>query len=180
MISIHAPLTGCDATVKVIPGVVLEFQPTHPSRGATHNVLTHHSTYLFQSHTPLTGCDPFPLETPPPRRRISIHTPLTGCDYRRYNVSANDKHFNPHTPYGVRPWLFSHAGRGCEVQPTHPSRGATRCCNDYHRETKYFNPRTPHGVRQSLSTVDTPSFLFQSTHPSRGATGQELRVRNLW
>ena len=91
---------------------------------------------------------------------------------RRGALGCSRAHFNPRTPYGVR-----------------PGRGAVHL----HGHLQHFNPRTPCGVRpcqvhlplcpQHIS-IHAPltgcdvgcrsppyqSFLFQSTHPSRGAT----------
>ena len=102
IISIHAPLTGCDqlqqagahskryfnprtphgvrrvgvAAVKV----ELEFQSTHPSRGATVSVPAFFVRFLFQS----------------------TH-PSRGATFRERPVADEFRHFNPRTPHGVRP-----------------------------------------------------------------------------
>ena len=57
MISIHAPLTGCDDT---------QFGEKR-------------ATVLISIHAPLTGCDA-EYESWMPDMVISIHAPLTGCD----------------------------------------------------------------------------------------------------
>ena len=56
-ISIHAPREGCDTTRRLLSGGHLQFQSTHPVRGAT-------STDLLMSR----------------RIGISIHAPREGCD----------------------------------------------------------------------------------------------------
>ena len=56
-ISIHAPREGCDETGEAMQSLSLEFQSTHPARGAT-------------------GA----LERISPATRISIHAPREGCD----------------------------------------------------------------------------------------------------
>ena len=123
------------------------FQPTHPSRGATHECIRMVLADAISTHTPLTGCDHrlMPMRRiflqfqpahpsrgatcPPPilaiPESISIHAPLTGCD------------------------CVGLDGLYCtvEFQSTHPSRGATGCHS--------------HGNLR---------HRFQSTHPSRGAT----------
>ena len=146
-ISTHAPLTGCDSTTDTLsrsppdfnprtphgvrhreqnreprPG---QFQPTHPSRGATPPETPVPPGGLISTHAPLTGCDypvaitctvPTGFQSTHPSRGatprckfsrttsgISIHAPLTGCD--RYAVII------VLCPVGF--------------QSTHPSRGAT-------------------------------------------------------
>ena len=79
IISIHAPLTGCDHSklrMDPIPGL---FQSTHPLRDATICVRLE---YLKET--------------------ISIHAPLTGCDFLVCYLLGLGKNFNPRTPYGMR------------------------------------------------------------------------------
>ena len=145
-ISIHAPLAGCDAFrfcsccasgnfnprtpcgVRLADACLtkdeLEFQSTHPLRGAT-------------SSRCRSAC----------RRRISIHAPLAGCDALSRLRSSAAIDFNPRTPCGVRPARFS--GSGC---------------------WRNFNPRTPCGVRRVAAFSSSVGSGFQSTHPLRGAT----------
>ena len=59
-ISIHAPLTGCDAEETRAYLETYKFQSTHPLRDAT------------KEKSPLDGLT-----------AISIHAPLTGCDVKR-------------------------------------------------------------------------------------------------
>ena len=150
-ISIHAPLAGCDFCGIEILSSRLQFQSTHPLRGATAANYLDDETILFQSTHPLRGAtrsksgymiltkfqSTHPLRGATDarwrgrgQRQISIHAPLAGCDrVRRRRANRNDD-FNPRTPCGVRP------GTG----------GGSQCRRD-------FNPRTPCGVR--------PRFSFQ-------------------
>ena len=54
-ISIHAPLAGCDCAIDLLSYATLEFQSTHPSRGATPKVDLAASPFPFQSTHPLRG-----------------------------------------------------------------------------------------------------------------------------
>ena len=149
LISIHAPLAGCDAL---------------------------YTTLFINSkisiHAPLAGCDPsrhffskgplhFNPRTPCGVRQrldelhvefesISIHAPLAGCDHRHpgQDDGAAD-HFNPRTPCGVR----RRVSVSCSIRPD-------------------FNPRTPCGVRPWPAPIKRSCILFQSTHPLRGATAK--------
>ena len=53
MVSIHAPREGCDKTYGLLKSTPIEFQFTHPGRGATLSELrTRSSTSSFNSRTP--------------------------------------------------------------------------------------------------------------------------------
>ena len=170
----------------------MEFQSTHPARGATE-----------------AQADIGDL------KRISIHAPREGCDPATGRGSHLGDDFNPRTPRGVRQLTPMLPDNAVGFQSTHPARGATQ---QYRRQRStgrnfnprtprgvrlkvaytaalavYFNPRTPRGVRQSQPSpqvvpnqisihapregCDQPSQAksfqhrqFQSTHPARGAT----------
>ena len=101
LISIHAPLAGCDpmATAFITSSAdfnprtpcgvrrskwdnlvnSIQFQSTHPLRGATRLIHRHIQIKNISIHAPLAGCDgwkPYQEEA----RHISIHAPLAGCD----------------------------------------------------------------------------------------------------
>ena len=123
LISIHAPLAGCDLcrrfnascigyfNPRTPCGVRLArpaamtgcagFQSTHPLRGATSSSTRMRGTGTFQSTHPLRGATIPPSETVV-RMAISIHAPLAGCDAARAPTSFRSSHFNPRTPCGVR------------------------------------------------------------------------------
>ena len=101
LISIHAPLAGCDRGLRaardayrhfnprtpcgvrhvryIPPHTRCTFQSTHPLRGATRWPCGACCTMAISIHAPLAGCDII-------RERffkelcISIHAPLAGCD----------------------------------------------------------------------------------------------------
>ena len=152
LISIHAPLAGCDRGRKRFhlgniyfnprtpcgvrqgwekkpqhhPG----FQSTHPLRGATLSVLTSGVNWLFQSTHPLRGATPIPATI-----------------------------------------LLFHV-----FQSTHPLRGATVTSDTFVQPFSNFNPRTPCGVRQNIRIDNNMIVKFQSTHPLRGATFPTLDI----
>ena len=123
VISIHAPLAGCDRILitksklrtdfnpRTPCGVRLcnrlaipvheVFQSTHPLRGATPVGGRFYCHRKISIHAPLAGCDKAEAHTltiPV----ISIHAPLAGCDMGRTDCKALDCDFNPRTPCGVR------------------------------------------------------------------------------
>ena len=168
-ISIHAPLAGCDeensrkrpARVDFNPrtpcGVRryshfrnlsgVQFQSTHPLRGATFSLRSFPTFFPFQSTHPLRGAT-YGSRAAFPEAPISIHAPLAGCDAASTACSAGGTHFNPRTPCGVRPARSSRSCTSLTFQSTHPLRGATRGRGRGALVPRDFNPRTPCGVRQ--------------------------------
>ena len=101
MISIHAPLTGCDWLDIKQNHDILYFNPRTPygMRRKDNGVVVRYAK--FQSTHPLRDATNS-FRCVRKSLYISIHAPLTGCDLSGkvlYN-SAND--FNPRTPYGMR------------------------------------------------------------------------------
>ena len=101
-ISIHAPLAGCDwiTMAESVPAVI--FQSTHPLRGAT---LSSPSPALPATHfNPRTPCGVRPalMLGMGVYFCISIHAPLAGCDSGSRTSCGSWSHFNPRTPRGVR------------------------------------------------------------------------------
>ena len=151
LISIHAPLAGCDPRRRPLSASALPFQSTHPLRGATakHNEVVE-------------------------RTYISIHAPLAGCDICARRRPRRSRHFNPRTPCGVRQAACLSTPTLSPFQSTHPLRGATQIgvwaklddgisihaplagCDAQTTQrppsSLHFNPRTPCGVRQSYQT----------------------------
>ena len=146
MISIHAPLAGCDRDRNDGTGRPCDFNPRTPcgvrlKRGANSATEAYfnprtpcgvrlitsnkrNSDKQFQSTHPLRGATEYTDETPPDRS-ISIHAPLAGCDGR---LSAKDVvcvNFNPRTPCGVRLRWANLLKVRWKFQSTHPLRGAT-------------------------------------------------------
>ena len=149
LISIHAPLTGCDIAF----------------------IKDRYDLTAISIHAPLTGCDrtkyhPYQLalmyfnpRTPYGMRLfclwnffidavISIHAPLTGCDDVVIIVCLVKSIF----------------------QSTHPLRDATVSFTILIFIYVNFNPRTPYGMRLIGNFFKVIFNKFQSTHPLRDAT----------
>ena len=171
-ISIHAPLAGCDLHAVLDRINSLQFQSTHPLRGATR--LTKFKVV---------------------KRRISIHAPLAGCDYAKLISDITENNFNPRTPCGVRLMIFYQKTIDILFQSTHPLRGATGreywngiyCKISIHAplagcdfmldemdaSIPDFNPRTPCGVRLA-GEQDKRAIMRISIHaPLAGCDSQE-------
>ena len=192
LISIHAPLAGCDPAILASPCTSSTFQSTHPLRGATLTFADDAGTLVISIHAPLAGCDDRQFMAKAPDARISIHAPLAGCDGLRLRgrdgavisihapLAGCDKHhltpslarkyFNPRTPCGVRPMaqlmdcvaVYFNPRTPCGVR-RHPLSPGGSTGRD-------FNPRTPCGVRLRFGAAARKTISFQSTHPLRGAT----------
>ena len=192
MISIHAPLTGCDGINKRKINYTVEFQSTHPLRDATTYQWYLMSAFIISIHAPLTGCD-LKCRGASGLLDISIHAPLTGCDIMIIILILKSTHFNPRTPYGMRhkPMTYAYGNAnisihapltGCDIrmmatsiivgkfQSTHPLRDATCSRKNRWYHCLYFNPRTPYGMRLNIKVRLNQHAEFQSTHPLRDAT----------
>ena len=126
VISIHAPLAGCDRLRKTRNATRTRFQSTHPLRGATSVSLYLSDQHtVFQSTHPLRGATGGQSHPVVPFHPISIHAPLAGCDSAISAMPSASPNFNPHTPCGVRPDYLDKRAAAYD-----------------------FNPRTPCGVRR--------------------------------
>ena len=146
VISIHAPLAGCDSAAKPGTRERTRFQSTHPLRGATN-----------------------PEGAGRWENRISIHAPLAGCDECCKICKKQARNFNPRTPCGVRRSLSHYIILLLNFNPRTPC-GVRRLHAPFQSLLMNFNPRTPCGVRLDFYNVECIHVKFQSTHPLRGAT----------
>ena len=125
----------------------LQFQPTHPVRGATV-----HEVYRQQHPV------------------ISTHAPREGCDVGPTTVVSILVNFNPRTPRGVRPAKSPNIWRERHISIHAPREGC-----DWKNATgrsKTLRFQSTHPVRGATSFVCSACilFVFQPTHPVRGAT----------
>ena len=132
---------------------------------------------------------------------ISTHTPHTGCDGELAFCFAHTKHFNSHTPHGVRPALLnlvkdmynfnSHTPHGVrhdikagfvsilkKFQLTHPTRGATCYGQFVYQTEKEFQLTHPTRGATGGQPVFDIQLKFQLTHPTRGATPSKKPLQN--
>ena len=170
MISIHAPLAGCDKPSAGNYRPCILFQSTHPLRGATGRTsVCGHNCSHFNPRTPcgvrlkygillIRVCS------------ISIHAPLAGCDDTSAVLfSYLDTFQSTHPLRGATPTVTGHFP-GTRISIHAPLAGCDRGNNFHLRLFYHFNPRTPCGVRPFPLIGKSIFFEFQSTHPLRGAT----------
>ena len=124
LISIHAPIVGCDCqplglmlkcgsdfNPRTHRGVrqyrsverisLKKFQSTHPSWGATSNCGGIVAYSIFQSTHPSWGATVLCI-TLSASFIISIHAPIVGCDSFGKQFTPIELYFNPRTHRGVR------------------------------------------------------------------------------
>ena len=121
-ISIHAPHTGCDPTLSRAFRSIQHFNPRTPYGVRLHAFSGFRGVFLFQSTHPIRGAT---ARTSRYRLRIqiSIHAPHTGCDPAFARGQQRQSHFNPRTPYGVRPCLPSPRSRRLNISIHAPHTG---------------------------------------------------------
>ena len=124
----------------------MEFQSTHPLRGATIIAFYFGTQSQFQSTHPLRGATSW-----------------------RFQFLSRSADFNPRTPCGVRPGLESISLPQSTFQSTHPLRGATKTRRRLGRSLIFQSTHPLRGATYVGDRLWTPS-RFQSTHPLRGAT----------
>ena len=192
MISIHAPLAGCDQVSRCVAASKRIFQSTHPLRGATRSPTPVSFTAGFQSTHPLRGATyaqyiwaigelDFNPRTPCGVRRhlrltaradtgISIHAPLAGCDHA-YDEFVGYEYISIHAPLAGCDAICRKSSCRRKISIHAPLAGCDlSCVHGLARRSGNFNPRTPCGVRQLQQTQRSSGLKFQSTHPLRGAT----------
>ena len=154
-ISIHAPRTGSDSSVREVRPLNHDFNPRSPHGERRGHDGRGGSRGGFQSTLPARGA------TTSASQRVqaaSYFNPRSPHGERRASVWARryfTANFNPRSPHGERRFSASSI----------VSRRA------------YFNPRSPHGERRTCSTPWSGSATeFQSTLPARGATGSASAI----
>ena len=103
----------------------LEFQLTHPSRGATPHITVTMQCSKISTHAPLARCDSACYRVSL-ARSISTHAPLARCDAAKIFKILLNQNFNSRTPREVRQKSSDLSSYLAKFQLTHPSRGATR------------------------------------------------------
>ena len=104
VISIHAPLAGCDTTLKLEIPISITFQSTHPLRGATASILEHVAS--IDDFNPRTPCGvrlALYAVCPLPSRFQSTH-PLRGATAKMHKIFCafcDNRQFYRVSPSGV-------------------------------------------------------------------------------
>ena len=223
-ISIHAPRAGCDPGERSHsgphlyfnprtpcgvrrnrssrPDPPLEFQSTHPVRGATLcTTATRQGCTRFQSTHPVRGATAASL-TEQIEAAISIHAPRAGCDVRPGLCPDLCKDFNPRTPCGVRHGDGDRHGHPADFNPRtpcgvrragrprwqvqahisiHAPRAGCDLTQSHHQHRhRHFNPRTPCGVRPSVRTRCSRCRRISIHAPRAGCDNRMMLCGSSW
>ena len=132
----------------------MQFQSTHPVRGATEDIQSDDLVIRISIHAPREGCDgPRPRSRPGTLRFQSTH-PVRGATGHRGFLRPCGT-ISIHAPReGCDPGSRDRTACTPLFQSTHPVRGAT--LGDY---------------------LHVAACVFQSTHPVRGATRTQTALR---
>ena len=144
-ISTHTPHTGCDKTLNLEVISLMEFQLTHPTRGATYPHVEVNINDKFQLTHPTRGATVLLRWIVSSIIEFQLTHPTRGATANNnYNSSVNTN-FNSHTPHGVRP-----------------------CFTVYYEIYQYFNSHTPHGVRRFAVYKDVRRVAISTHTPHTG------------
>ena len=105
----------------------IEFQSTHPLRGATRSTSSATARTLYQDFNPRTPCGVRHRRGPhhTGKEKFQSTHPLRGATASVTAGFIGIGNFNPRTPCGVRPHRLKVFACNRRFQSTHPSRGAT-------------------------------------------------------
>ena len=172
VISIHAPLTGCDLRFVSYVHLAFYFNPRTPYGMRLPLTKTKTYEYGISIHAPLTGCD-VADKTGWHGKRISIHAPLTGCDLLSVSIPESSHDFNPRSPYGMRQLVSSLRSTSWSFQSTHPLRDATfpPTCRRYSIRISIHAPLT--GCDSGGTTV-IPVYIISIHAPLTGCDWMEI------
>ena len=176
LISIHAPLAGCDIDDLIPYANNAKFQSTHPSRGATRAIWIPHSWRKYFNPRAPCGARQRQHDALLRQPLISIHAPLAGRD------SASMTHF-----FASPLFQSTRPVRGATLlsvlvyliiifQSTRPVRGATPIRVLTKPFSFNFNPRAPCGARQRASRPTAATSNFNPRAPC-GARRANLTKR---
>ena len=146
-ISTHAPRTGSDSRYHFFRRLSNVISTHAPRTGSDRMRHATPRRAAISTHAPRTGSDGS-KSSRATRRKISTHAPRTGSDDIILAILYFGCYFNPRSPHGERPILYTALPPIYTFQPTLPARGATRS-----------------GLR-----VACLLYPFQPTLPARGAT----------
>ena len=105
LISIHAPLTGCDKNVRKNRQSEKNFNPRTPYGMRLFETWRSNRKWNISIHAPLTGCDDSTIKVHRGRLVISIHAPLTGCDLAMVADDINIYKFQSTHPLRDATWV---------------------------------------------------------------------------
>ena len=171
LISIHAPLTGCDAKKIKERQRERDFNPRTPY-GMRLSVNEYKGVINYISiHAPLTGCDSLGIRNRGVKTNFNPRTPY-GMRHRWFDYQSSwYRYFNPRTPYGMRPNWSNYQWMSRPISIHAPLTGCDVVLGAYNFDTTKFQSTHPlrDATRELKQDIDELQ-IFQSTHPLRDAT----------
>ena len=146
-VSIHAPWEGCDFDNQFLRGFFLQFQFTHPGKGATPHTSTDIIRQVVSIHAPWEGCDQALYRAGVREGRFNSRTLGRVRRECRCRPCLRSCRFNSRTLGRVRPVAFCYQKLRKEFQFTHPGKGATPNSGSGKAGEDSFNSRTLGRVR---------------------------------
>ena len=147
----------------------IEFQFTHPGKGATIYGRGVGTQQGFQFTHPGKGATLRVVD----RKlslHVSIHAPWEGCDVFITGMSTQVLRFNSRTLGRVRPHSPTTALASPRVSIHAPWEGCDWPLRPTPPPQRRFNSRTLGRVRLDLRLLALAGLMFQFTHPGKGAT----------
>ena len=176
LISIHAPLAGCDIDDLIPYANNAKFQSTHPSRGATRAIWIPHSWRKYFNPRAPCGARPSPRNMASSAPAFQSTRPVRGATLQTACDSSQATNFNPRVPCGAR--LSSSVASPVVYlfQSTRPVRGATRLPPDQalHGGISIHAPR----AGRDSGPVLAPFVAHISIHAPRAGRDSAVLMRS--
>ena len=164
LISIHAPIVGCDLSIgkNIVQGIW--FQSTHPSWGATKHFRPYHCYCQYFNPRTHRGVR-HSIDTTRGWNCVFQSThPSWGATLISFLLQIELQKFqSTHPSWGATFQQHIYLARKHLFQSTHPSWGATISLSVFLFTLIDFNPRTHRGVRLSIPYLFI-TFLIISIH----------------
>ena len=193
MISIHAPLAGCDAGAMWRRADDGYFNPRTPRGVRLVLLMSDNGTPEISIHALLAGCDEGHLDPAQLEEIFQSTRPMRGATAMICSLDISREFQSTRPMRGATAQRVILGKTEFEFQSTRPMRGATKVSGyadieDYSISIHAphagrddpavlgffpppdFNPRAPCGARRRWPPCSRRSRKFQSTRPVRGAT----------
>ena len=171
LVSIHAPWEGCDSILICSCWSPIEFQFTHPGKGAT--VCTHLGLVICRVsiHAPWEGCDTDAVTDCPTARGFQFTHPGKGATRGGRRSSLFVRSFNSRTLGRVRQLQGSRSCDHPQVSIHAPWEGCDRAYQGNLGLPKLVSIHAPwEGCDGGKLLTCAELSVFQFTHPGKGAT----------
>ena len=169
-ISNHAPRAGSDI-VMLKPYIKhRHFNPRSPCGERLNLCAKGDVASKFQSTLPVRGATVEMIDSGK-YGLISIHAPRAGSDENPRRIKSPQKHFNPRSPCGERPYCRVRHFQRFRISIHAPRAGSDhRLILGKERGNGFQSTLPVRGATMSTDIYELLDYAFQSTLPVRGAT----------